>query len=38
MINIFWLCMTEIMKACLVPCVVLYVCFDFLGMLLFNKR
>lgn len=38
MIDILWQLMTTLGKAYLGPCIALYVVFDMLGMLLFNKR
>ncbi len=37
MVNILWSLMTSFGKL-LVPLIALYICFDFIGMLLFNKR
>lgn len=38
MIELLWLLMTKIFTSLLVPLISLYICFDFIGMLLFNKR
>ena len=38
MIDIFWQIMTTIFSSLLVPLVALYVLFDLIGALLFNKR
>lgn len=38
MIDLLWLLMEIIFKSLLVPLISLYICFDFIGMLLFNKR
>lgn len=38
MVDLLWLLMTKVFNELFVPLVVLYICFDFIGMLLFNKR